>query len=145
MNIVYKTIKYFLGIYVLIFFIFSNVFAQVEEQNLGETKTSTEGTYNFYNTKTKEKTGYSQKRKKDIIYYDRHGKIIGTLKQDRKKKEGYNFYNADGVRIGSLRKRPTGSYMYLDTTSGKIVEAAPLNRKDVSSISPEIFVSHESK
>ena len=67
MNLFYIPIKYFLCIGIFLSLTLSNVFAQVESQSLGEAKESTEGSYNFYNTKTKEKTGYSQRRKKETI------------------------------------------------------------------------------
>ncbi|MDD4955984.1 MAG: hypothetical protein PHP17_08115 [Candidatus Omnitrophica bacterium] len=121
----------------LVYFSSAFLFAQVEEQTAGETKEGTEGSYDFYNTKTKKKTGSSRKVREDIFYYDRHGNLIGKAKQDRRNKRNYNYYNADGVRVGTLKKRIDGSYSYMDSQSGKMIQTTPLKRGDVGSVPPQ--------
>lgn len=138
--------KYFmLSAFGLICLTIPYIFAQVEEQSAGEAKSGTQGGYNFFNTKTKEKTGFSKKKRSDIVYYDKRGNIIGTLKKDRRRKDAYNFYSPEGIRMGALRKRVNGAYSYLDTHDGATFEVLPLSRGEVSSLSPETFIGKKSK
>ncbi|MDD4182378.1 MAG: hypothetical protein PHT53_00935 [Candidatus Omnitrophica bacterium] len=112
------------------------LFAQVEEQTTGEAKKSESG-YDFYDIKTKQKTGSSRKIREDIYYYDKHGNLVGKARKDRNNKRAYNYYNADGVRVGTLKKKTDGSYSYMNDQSGKITQTMPLKRGDVISLSPE--------
>jgi S-adenosylmethionine hydrolase len=117
--------------------------AQVEEQTTGETKGNAEGGYDFYNVKTKQKTGSSRKVREDIFYYDRHGNLVGKAKKDRRNSRAYNYYNADGVRVGILKKKTDGSYSYMDNQSGKMIQARPLKRGDVGSLPPQTIKNKE--
>jgi len=138
-----KLIKVFLLNCCLACFASSFLFAQVEEQTTGETKENVEGGYDFYDVKTKKKTGSSRKVREDIFYYDRHGILIGKAKKDRRNSRSYNYYNADGVRIGILKKRTDGSYSYMDNQSGKMIQARPLRRGDVGSLPPQTIKNEE--
>lgn len=131
-----KRNKLFLLACCLPYLMSSFAFAQVEEQTAGEAK-SASGGYDFYDTKTKQKTGSSRKVREDIYYYDRHGNLIGKAKKDRRNKRAYNYYNADGVRVGTLKKRTDGSYSYMDRQSGKITQTMPVKRGDVISLPPQ--------
>lgn len=129
-----KHIRCLLLAYIMNFLAVTVLFAQTGEQNAGETKTNTSGGYDFYDIKTKQKTGYSKKTREDIFYYDKHGNLIGRVKKDSKNKRVYNYYNADGVKTGILRKKTDGSYSYMDNQSGQIIESRPSTRGGVESL-----------
>ncbi|MDD3296504.1 MAG: hypothetical protein PHU64_03990 [Candidatus Omnitrophica bacterium] len=134
-----KLAEYFVFCCIAVCVMAANAFGQVTEQPAGETKENADGGYDFYNEKTKEKTGSSKKIREDIFYYDSHGNLVGKVKQDKKDKRAYNYYNADGVKTGVLKKRTDGSYSYMDSQSGKITDSSPAHRNDVGSLPPKTF------
>ncbi|MDP2924557.1 MAG: hypothetical protein Q8O30_12725 [Candidatus Omnitrophota bacterium] len=137
--------RFFLLIYTAICLTVTCVFAQVQEQSVGETKENAEGGYDFYNSKTKQKTGSSRKLREDIFYYDSHGNLVGRARKDKRNKRVHNYYNADGVKVGILRKKVDGSYSYMDDQSGQMTDARPLSRGDIGSLPPQTFVGRKSK
>lgn len=113
--------------------------AGVEVQNAANARKNSQKGYDFYDS-SGAKTGYSIPNKRGgYDFYDVHGNVTSSLRQEEKGKNTYAFQDASGIKKGSLKKAPSGEYIYKDKQSGRQASSAPYVRGDVGSLSPDVF------